>query len=554
MSASAMGVSSASESSDQKISGQTHSFTGTRVLIRLASRRDRIMLPVWVYVLIAASASTAYSFKGLYPTESSREQFAATINATPSTIAIYGAVHATSLGGITAWRIAVLAATLAGIMSVLMVVRHTRAEEQTGRQELVGATSVGHRAPLAAALGIALVANLGVALGTAVVLPFLGCGFVGGLALGLAIGTCGIFFTGLAAVTAQIAETSRAANGLASAALGVFYLARAAADASGYGWLMWCTPLGWVERVDAYGADRWWVLALPLACALAFATVATRLAATRDLGAGLLASRPGAARAGRDLRGAYGLSWRLHRGAVLGWSIGFLLGGAVTGYIAKDIVGVITSSAQMERIITEMGGQSGLVDAYLAAIMGIAGLIAAIYAVQAVLRARSEETAGRAEPLLAGALGRVRWASGHLAAALIGSAILLTATGLGAGLAHGLRMHDVSGQLPRVLGAALAQWPAVAVVAAIAAALFGAAPRYAAGVAWGAVAVFLLLGQLGPVLKLGQAVMDVSPFSHVPKVPGGVFSWTPLGWLTLLGAALLVLGLAAFRRRDLQSE
>lgn len=542
-----------SVSSTTQVHGQAHALAGTRVLLRLASRRDRIVLPVWVYVLIAASASTAYSFKGLYPTESSREQFAATINATPSTLAIYGPVHSTSLGGITAWRIAVLAATLAGVMSILLVVRHTRAEEQTGRQELLGATAVGHRAPLVAALSVALIANVGVALGTSVVLPFLGCGFTGGLALGLAIGTCGCFFAGLAAVTAQIAETSRAATGLASAVLGACYLARAAADASGYGWLMWCTPLGWVERIDAYAANRWWILVLPLACAFAFTAVATRLAARRDLGAGLLAARTGAERAGRDLRGAYGLAWRLHRGAVLGWSIGFLLGGAVVGYIAKDISGVLTSSAKMEQVITEMGGQSGLVDAYLAAIMGIAGLIAAIYAVQAVLRARGEETSGRAEPLLAAPVGRVRWAAGHLAAALTGAAVLLAATGLGAGLAHGLRMHDVSGQLPRVLGGALAQWPAVALVAAVTAALYGFLPRYAAAAAWGVLAVFLLLGQLGPVLKLSQAVMDISPFTHVPKAPGGAFTWTPLGWLTLLGAALLTLGLAAFRRRDIQS-
>jgi ABC-2 type transport system permease protein len=236
---------------------------------------------------------------------------------------------------------------------------------------------------------------------------------------------------------------------------------------------------------------------------------------------------------------------------VLGWSVGFLLGGAVTGYIARDIGAVLDSSAKMEQILTEMGGQSALIDAYLASIMGIAGLIAAIYAVQAVLRARGEETAGRAEPLLAAPVGRARWAAGHFLAALLGAAIMLAATGLGAGIAHGLRMHDVSGQLPRILSAALAQWPAVAVVAAIAAALFGVLPRYVAA-AWGAVAVFGLLGQLGPVFKLGQGVMDVSPFTHVPKVPGGVFSWTPLGWLTLLAVVLFAFGLAAFRRRDVE--
>jgi ABC-2 type transport system permease protein len=525
-------------------------FAGTRMLVRLACRRDRIMLPAWIYVLIAASVSTAYSFKGLYSTEASREQFAATINTTPSTVAIYGPVTSTSLGGLTAWRIAVLVATLAGVMSILLVVRHTRAEEQTGRQELLGAAPIGRRAPLASALTIALTANLGVALGTCAVLPFFGCGFVGGLALGLAVAGSGLFFAALAGVTAQIAETSRAANGLACGVLGACYLARAAADASGYGWLMWCTPLGWVERVDAYGANRWWVLALPAAGTLVLTALAARLAARRDLGAGLLAARLGVERAGRDLRGVYGLAWRLHRGPLLGWSVGFLLGGAVVGYVAKDIGGLLTSSAKLEQVINEMGGRQGLVDPYLAACMGIYGLIVAIYAVQAVLRARGEETAGRVEPVLAGPVGRVRWIASHLVAALAGAAVLLVVAGLGAGLAHGLRMHDVSGQVPRLTEAALAQWPAVAVVAGIAAALFGLLPRYAAPIAWTALSVFLLLGQFGPVLKLGQAAMDVSPFAHVPKLPGGAFTWAPLGWLTLLCAVLVAIGLSAFRRRD----
>jgi ABC-2 type transport system permease protein len=537
-------------SADAAVAGARQDFAGTRLLVRLAGRRDRVMAPVWVYVLIAASVSTAYSFKGLYSTEASREQFAETIDATPSTVSIYGPVTSTSLGGLTAWRIAVLAGTLAAVMSILLVVRHTRAEEQAGRQELLGATAVGRRAPLAAALSIALSANLGVALGTAAVLPFFGCGFVGAFALGSAVAGGGLVFGALAAVTAQVAETSRAANGIACAALGICYLARAAADASGYGWLLWCTPLGWVERIDAYGADRWWILAVFACAAAALVLVADRLGAHRDLGAGLLATRPGAERAGWDLRGTYGLAWRLHRGALLGWAAGFLLGGAVVGYVAKDIGGLLNSSATMEQVITEMGGSGGLVDAYLVAVMGVFGLIVGVYAVQAVLRAHGEETAGRAEPLLAGPVGRMRWAGGHLSAALLGSAVLLAAAGLGEGLAYGLRVHDLSGQLPELLGGALAQWPAVAVVAGLAAALYGVLPRLAAPVAWSLLAVFMILGQLGPVLKLGQAAMDVSPFTHVPKVPGGVFSWTPLGWLTLLCAGLMVTGLAGFRRRD----
>jgi len=67
---------------------------------------------------------------------------------------------------------------------------------------------------------------------------------------------------------------------------------------------------------------------------------------------------------------------------------------------------------------------------------------------------------------------------------------------------------------------------------------------------WAALVVFLLLGELGPLFDLDSRVMDVSPYSHVPRLPGGAFSVTPLVWLVLVAAALLATGFAAFRRRD----
>ena len=41
-------------------------LTGTAALISLALRRDRIILPVWLYVFAASIASTGYSFRHLY--------------------------------------------------------------------------------------------------------------------------------------------------------------------------------------------------------------------------------------------------------------------------------------------------------------------------------------------------------------------------------------------------------------------------------------------------------------------------------------------------------
>jgi ABC-2 type transport system permease protein len=138
----------------------------------------------------------------------------------------------------------------------------------------------------------------------------------------------------------------------------------------------------------------------------------------------------------------------------------------------------------------------------------------------------------------------------HLVLALLGTAALLVVWGLGAGLTYGLAIHDVSGQVGRLIGAALIQWPAAALLAGVVAVLFGRWPRATTG-AWALLAAFAALGQFGPLLRLAQPVMDVSPFTHVPKMPGGALALTPVISLALIAAALVAAGLFTFRRRDI---
>ncbi|MCZ4088561.1 ABC transporter permease, partial [Streptomyces sp. H34-S5] len=70
--------------------------------------------------------------------------------------------------------------------------------------------------------------------------------------------------------------------------------------------------------------------------------------------------------------------------------------------------------------------------------------------------------------------------------------------------------------------------------------------------AWAVAGTALALGWIGPALNLPQTVMDLSPFAHLPKLPGAeALAWGPLLTLTALAAALTGAGLAALRRRDM---
>ncbi|WP_030870877.1 ABC transporter permease [Streptomyces sp. NRRL F-2747] len=521
-------------------------LAGTGTLLRLALRRDRVMTPVWITVVALLVLSLPASLESVYGTAAERARLLGTMNTNGSLRALYGPVFGDSIGALTAWRGGVFAGVLAGIMSLVIVVRHTREEEETGRQELLSAAMVGRRAPLTAALLAALTANgLAALLVTA---GLAGRGAGGAAALGLGIGATGMLFAALAAIAAQLTESARLAKGLAGALIGAAFVLRAAGDAGSAGGssaLTWVSPLGWLEHVRAFAAERWWVFA-PFAAAVAVLVAAAyALAGRRDVGMSFLPARPGPAE-GR-LAGPGALAWRLQRGSLTGWSLAFLAAGVVFGGMTDGATQLVGDNERTREIIERMGGQSGIADAFLATMAGMLGMIAALFIVSSVLRLSVEESGQRAEPLLANAVGRLRWAGGHLAVAFGGSALILLLAGLGLGIGHGQGLRGVAA----AAGATLAQLPAVWVIGALAALLHGALPRYAVA-AWAVAGGALTLGWIGPALNLPQAVLNLSPFAHLPKLPGAeALAWAPLLVLTALAAALLAAGLAALRRRDL---
>ncbi|MGW5360341.1 ABC transporter permease [Actinopolymorpha pittospori] len=527
-------------------------LVGTGKLVRLILRRDRFILPVWLLLLVVVPISYVSATEAAYPTAAGRLQYATTSGTNPTFLALYGPLYDPSIGGLVAQRAGFVPIVL-GLISLLMVIRHTRTEEEAGRRELLGATVLGRQAGLAAALIVAFGANLLLAL-------LLGLGMMsqnlpaaGSFAFAVSFAMSGCVFAVVGGLAAQLTEGAGAARGIALGALGVAFVLRVAGDIGGEGsgaaWLSWLSPIGWSHAIRAYDDERWWVIALAAGLAVVLAVAAAALSARRDLGAGLLPPSLGPAEASPALRSPFALAWRLHRGLLLGWSIGLAALGLVFGSIAYGVRDILTDNPQLEEMFARLGGSSGLVDATLAGTMGFVGVAAAGYAVQATLRLRSEETAMRAEPVLGTAVSRYRWAASHLVFALLGPTVALAVAGLMAGLAHGLNAGDVGGQLPRVFAGAMVQLPAVWILAGIALALFGLVPRIAAA-SWGALALFFLLGQVGALLDLPQGVLDVSPFSHLPQVPGGDVSAAPMLWLTAIAVVLVAAGVAGFRRRD----
>jgi ABC-2 type transport system permease protein len=529
---------------------------GAGLLTRYALRRDRVMLPVWVYVVLIGTASNAYTFVRLYKTAAQRASLVSSGESNPALLFLYGRLNGNSVGALTAWRYGVWAALFAALMSVFVIIRHTRADEEAGRLELVGSARVGRPAPLLSALLVALLANVVLVVALAAVLPVLGLPVSGSVALALAVGTCGLAFAGISAVAAQLTSGARAARGIAIGALGIAFLLRAVGDsagAAGPSWLTWAGPLGWAEQVRPFGAERWWVLLLPLAVFADGAAAAFALAARRDLGAGLLPDRPGRAAASGALRGPLSLAWRLQWTSLAAWAGGFVILFAVCGAAGKGIGQLVGTSGTLHTEFARLGGQSVIVNAYLAALMLLAGLGAAAYGTATVLRLRAEESGDLAEPVLAARVGRVRWGLSHILVAVAGMALLLAAGGVATGLGYGILAGGTGHEVPAMLAAGLAKFPAALVIAGVAACAFGLSPRWSVGAGWTAVGLAVALSLFGTVLQLSHWVLDISPFAHTPHLPGGAVSAAPLLWLACTAAALFAVGLAGLHRRDIKA-
>ena len=521
-------------------------MTGWRGLMRLAWRRDRIMIGVVLVCIWLLSYYSAVAMPQLYTTTDQLVAANSAANASTGVVAIYGHIYNTaSVGGVAANKVAMIDFLTLAFLAIAIVRRHTRGEEESGRFELLGATPVGRLAPLGAAMILASVTSF---LSGVVTIPAVIAGGwpVGGSILfGLAQVGVGLSFAGLTAVAVQLSSSYRACGAWIFGALGVTFVLRMLGDVS---WdkpgriIGWFSPLGWAQQVRYYDGDRAWPLILPVVLLAVTLALAGWLQSRRDLGAGLLADRRGPATG--KLGTALGLAWRLQRSGFIGWLITYVILGGLFGAIVDTIGGLMSGGAG--DLLAKLGGVGSFNDVYLTLIGVMAAFGAAAYGIGAVMRLRTEESAGHLESVLATPVTRLRFFASHAVIAFVGSTVLMAVLGFTMAAAH----RTGSSGFWREASPAFAHLPAVWVMIAVALVAIAWLPRFD-WLGWALLAGIVFLGELGPLMNLPDWVQKVSPFAHTPKIPVEAMSWTPEVVLTVITAALLALAVVGYRRRGM---
>jgi len=517
-------------------------FTGVGSLLRLALRRDRVRLSVWIAVLTLMMIYAPNAIKLAYPEEAQR-QARVDLLKTPAGMILGGPMfggNETDLGAMMANELMLTVIVAASILAILTVIRHTRAQEESGAAELVQSSVVGRYARTYAALILIGGVNAVLAVTMTAAMSATGFAIVDTAAMCLGITGVAVVFGAVAAVTAQLWRQARTATGAAMAALALAALVRGIGDVidnSGSA-LSWFSPIAWAQQMRAFVDVRWWPFAMLVALAIALMVLAAWLESRRQYDDGNIPSsgeRPNA----RLITDVFSLHLTLQRGQTIGWTVGLFLGGLAFGSMTKSLLDAAKNNPLLARVLAAQGN-----DGVYTTMTQFLAAAATAYVVGAVLRVYSDEESGLGEAVLAGAVSRWRWLLTAVASALVGSTVLMFFAGLGNGLGAGITLGDPQ-IIARLTLAGLAYVPAMAVVAGVAALAVALRRSW---IGWLAVTFVVISLYLGALLRLPRWLIDLSPVGRTTGPAN--YSVIALTVMAVIAAALTLVAGWIYRSRD----
>ncbi|KIL53054.1 ABC transporter permease [Jeotgalibacillus campisalis] len=527
-------------------------FHQTGKLIRFILKRDRLRLPIWLVSLVFLTMITASSFTELYHSQEERQAMAETMR-NPAMTAMVGPGYGLdnyTVGAMMSHQMLLFSAVLVAIMNILLIVRHTRTDEEEGRIELIRSLPVGRASTLTASLVVLLAANILLALLIGVGLYSMrieSMDLNGSLLYGAALGATGIFFSAVTALFAQLSQHSRGAVGYSMTVLGLSYLLRAIGDVSNET-LSWFSPLGWATGTKAYVANDWGPVVLAGVISIIITAGVLYLNRLRDLGSGFLPSNPGKKHASLLLLSPLGLALRLQRTSIISWAIGMYLLGVSYGSVLGDLESFFASSDIMNDMLPPVEGLS-LTEQFLTMIMAVISMICTVPALLFMLKVKGEEKQSRTEHLLSRAVSRWKLLGSY---ALLSSffsfvMILLAVTGLWS--ASVSTMEDPIAFLSLFKGAVV-YLPAIWVMIGTAIFLIGLVPSLTSlSLLYLGYSFFIVY--LGGMMQFPEWLSSLSPFGHVPQIPMEDFNLTAVLLLLGVSAILTAAGFAGYRRRDI---
>ena len=537
-------------------------FVGTWRLIRLALRRDRIVLPITIFLVVLMSGGGAPALADAYPDREAQLGYVVPSVTSIAGRLFQGTIAGVNLGTILTAETFLFTSVILAIMSIFIVTRHTRHNEEIGAGELIGSGIVGRSAPLTAALLVAIGTNIITALMMlAIISTTEGFDVSGAAFYSFSLAAVGIFFGGIAAITAQLSDYRRGANGMAVSLLIGAFLVRGVGDALGElsadglsvtaNWISWLSPLGWAYQVLPFNENRLGPLVLLVVVTMMTFSAAYFLRRKRDLGSSIFESKPGPNRAKSSLLSGVGLAHHLQKGGLYGWLTGFAATGLLIGVIANDFKETFTENEVFNEFLEASGATGSITDIMFASMFPLSIALLSGYAVTAISKMQAEESSGRIEYLLSTTLGRIRWMFSHIGYIATASISFILLFGLIGALGFVFASEEATTSFGNIILAAAVNIPAMLVFLSVILFVFAFRGKFVKSFAWIYYSYIALIGSIASIFTWPDWVSNLSPFAHSPTAPSESIVMTPIYVLMIIFISLLLLSMLVFSRRDL---
>lgn len=525
---------------------------GTGALLRMQFRRDRISLPIWIIGLTLFFFAFYPVFNELYGSEQELVVMGEMMK-NPAMIALVGPAYGAdnyTLAASYGNMMLLFSTMLSGLMSIFLVTRHTRQDEELGRLEMIRSLPVGRLANVYSNLLYVVLANLIIAVLTIIGLIATGAPTQGSIIFGAGVSSIGIFFAASTALFAQFSSSNRTVLGLSFLWMGILYIIRAAGDVSSEA-LSLLSPLGLVLRTENFVNDNFWPIVIILLISGVIAFIAVNLAVRRDLGQGLFAAKGGKVHGGPLLSSPMGLAIKLIRTMSIVWLVTIFSFAAMYGSIFGDLDGFLESNEMLKQIFNEASPFS-LAEQFISLLMVIMSIFTAIATLMIVNRNISEEKNGRTEHVLARAVHRWEQLTAYVLPAFLLSVLLQFMSALGF-WSVGSAVLETAPSLKTFTIAAMNYLPAIWLTLAIAVFLIGWMPKFS-------ILSYIYLGYsflviyIGSITKMPEWTQKMSPFGHIARYP--IEEIEPLPVILLLGVSVLLIiaGYWGYKKRDILSE
>lgn len=514
-------------------------------------KRDKIKLIAWLLALVLFDMYALPYMNDMYPTQEARDTFL-TVLQNPAMMAMFGKGYGLdnyTYGAFYAHMMYVWLGLFNGVMAIMIVSKHLRAEEEEGRYEMVRSLPVGRNANLLASM-IVMVITFTVFIILKVISYSIvnveSIDFAGTMNFSIGLALFGLFFSALTAVIAQVFQSNRSVMGLGFTALiGLYILFSIGILSSDF--LLWLSPFQWLVHSQALVNNVYWPLLILLVVSVGIGVLALYLSSIRDLDAGLLKQKTKVHKTRKHVKRPLGFVILLSKSVIIWWLVSLFILGVSYGSIFVDIESFVSGNDMLANLIPE-NDDYPMAVLFMGFCVTIMSIVSTIPALLIVNKISTEEQKGRMEIQFSHSVSKLEIVLSHLVVAIFVAASALFVSAQGIFLAsYGVMDDPIPFSI--ILGAHFAYFPAIILFLGLSVTLSGLLPRRM-WIVWAYLGLSFFLTYMGQIIGVDESARKLSPFEYAPNIPVDDINWIVQLIILIIAVALGYIGLKRYQSRS----